>query len=252
LVNPFTVAFSATVMGPEGREFKTNGFYEGQGNWKIRISPTIKGHWSLVTQSDTPDLNGKTVRFNCVRNTHPNIHGGLLVDREHPHHFVFEDGTRYFMLGYECDWLWALDLGKPDLKTTDTFLDKLAASGFNCILLNAYAHDTGWRKGKTGGDDFGPPPMYAWEGSNDEPDFGRFNLAYWQHYDKVIDAMYQRGIMAHIMIKVYNKMVHWPAKGSAEDDQYFRWVIARYAAYPNVHWDFSKESNNEKDLGERC
>ena len=24
--------------------------------------------------------------------------------------------------------------------------------------------------------------------------------------------------------------------------------MARYAAFPNVHWDFSKEANNEKDL----
>jgi len=246
--NPFTVAFSATVKGPERLEFKTMGFYDGQGAWKIRVSPTTEGAWSLVTQSDTPDLDGKTVRFNCVRKANPNVYGGLLVDREHPHHFVFEDGTRYFLMGYECDWLWALDMGRPDLKTTNAFLDKLAASGFNYILLNAYAHDTGWRKGKTGDDDFGPPPMYAWEGSNEKPDFSRFNLAYWQHYDKIVDAMYRRGIIAHIMIKVYNKMVHWPAKGSPEDDQFFRWVIARYAAYPNVHWDFSKESNNEKDL----
>jgi hypothetical protein len=27
-----------------------------------------------------------------------------------------------------------------------------------------------------------------------------------------------------------------------------RWVVARYAAYPNVIWDFSKEAHNEKDL----
>ncbi|MDH7570459.1 MAG: DUF4038 domain-containing protein, partial [Armatimonadota bacterium] len=36
--------------------------------------------------------------------------------------------------------------------------------------------------------------------------------------------------------------------GSAEDDLYFRWLVARYAAYPNVVWDFSKEAHNEKDL----
>jgi hypothetical protein len=91
--------------------------------------------------------------------------------------------------------------------------------------------------------------MYAWAGTNEQPDHTKFNLAYWQHYDRVIAALNERGMVAHVMIKVYNKMVNWPAKGSAEDDQYFRWLIARYCAYPNVHWDFSKESNNEKDLG---
>jgi hypothetical protein len=53
---------------------------------------------------------------------------------------------------------------------------------------------------------------------------------------------------AHILVKVYNKMVNWPANGSAEEEQFFRWLIARYAAFPNTHWDFSKEAHNEKDL----
>ena len=31
------------------------------------------------------------------------------------------------------------------------------------------------------------------------------NLPFWQHYDRVIQAMWERGLEAHIMIKVYNK-----------------------------------------------
>jgi len=246
--NPFKLPFSATVKGPGGAAFKTAGFYDGDGTWKVRISPTAEGAWSLVTHSEAPDLNGKTVAFTCTPNKNPRVHGGLRVDAQHPRHFVFEDGTRCFLMGYECDWLWALDLGRPTLDTLNPFLDKIAGAGFNYVLINAYAHDTGWRKGTTGPDDFGPPPMYAWEGDNARPDHSRFNLAYWKHYDRVIAQMNQRGLIAHLMIKVYNKMVKWPAPGSPEDDLYFGWLVARYAAFPNVHWDFSKEANNEKIL----
>jgi Protein of unknown function (DUF4038)/Putative collagen-binding domain of a collagenase len=63
----------------------------------------------------------------------------------------------------------------------------------------------------------------------------------------VIEAMFRRGIVAHILMKVYNKQVNWPANGSAEDDLYFRWLIARYAAYPNVTWDLAKEAQYEKN-----
>ena len=87
---------------------------------------------------------------------------------------------------------------------------------------------------------------FAWEGSNEKPDHSRFNLAYWQHYDRVIEALHQRGMIAHVMIKVYNKMVNWPAKGSAEDDLFFRWLIARYAAYPNVHLGFFQGSEQRE------
>jgi hypothetical protein len=245
---PFAVQFRVEATGPGGVKLSLPGFYDGNGTWKARLAPTVEGAWSIRTQSTLAGLNGQAVSFACVANPSPTNHGPLRVDPKCPRHFVFEDGTRYFLLGYECDWLWALDMKAPDLKTVNRFLDKLAASGFNYVILNAYAHDTSWRKGKTGEDDFGPPPMFAWEGSNEKPEHGRFNLAYWQHYDRIIDALYRRGMIAHVMIKVYNKMVQWPAKNSAQEDLYFRWLIARYAAYPNVHWDFSKEANNEPDL----
>ncbi len=246
-LNPFQVPFAAEATGPDQAKLALPGFYDGDRTWKIRFSPTAEGKWQLVTHSSVPALDRQRVQFVCTPNA-PRVHGGVRVDPVHPHHFVCEDGTRFFPLGYECDWLWALDATNAALPTLNRFLDKLAANGFNYVLLNAYAYDTTWRSSKTGDDDYGPPPLLAWAGTNEQPDHSRFNLAYWQHYDRVIAALNDRGMVAHVMIKVYNKLVNWPAKGSAEDDLYFRWLIARYCAYPNVHWDFSKESNNEKDL----
>jgi hypothetical protein len=245
---PYAVAFIADVTGPDGRKLSVPGFYDGPGQWKVRVSAPVEGAWSLVTHSAVPELDGQRRSFVCVTNPSPAVHGALCVDPGHPHQFVFEDGTRFFPMGYECDWLWALDADEPKLGVLDPFLDKLTAHGFNFVILNAFAYDTKWRAGRTGPDDFGPPPLYPWGGSNEQPDFRRFDLAYWQHYDRVIDALYRRGIVAHVLIKVYNKQVHWPANGSAEDDLYFRWLIARYAAFPNVTWDLAKEANNEKDL----
>jgi hypothetical protein len=246
--NPFLVPFSAEVRGPGGITLEMPGFFDGDATWVIRVSPTAPGEWSVRTRSPVADLDGQSNRFVCVPSSGKQAHGPLRVDRDHPYHFVYDDGARFFPLGYECDWLWALGLDKGDRKPLDAFLDKLETAGFNYVILNAYAHDTSWRKGKTGVDDYGPPPLFAWEGSNAQPDHSRFNLAYWHHYDSVIDALARRGMVAHLMIKVYNKMVNWPRKGGPEDDLFFRWLVARYAAYTNVHWDFSKEANNEKDL----
>ena len=246
--NPFLVRFTATVTGPEGRTFDSLGFHDGDNTWKVRVAANQPGEWTLVTHSELPELDGKRAAFTCAANANKKIHGVLRVDPGHKHHFIFEDGTRFFMLGYECDWLWALDTRDPKLGTVRPFLDKLAKHGFNYVILNTYAHDTGWRKGRTGDDDFGPPPLYAWGGTNEHPDHSRLNLAYWQHYDRVIHALLERGMMAHLFVKVYNKKVKWPARGSVEDDLFFRWIVARYAAYPNVVWDFSKEAHNEKDL----
>ena len=246
--NPFAIRFDAVVRGPNGSEFLLPGFYDGHGTWKIRVAPTAEGRWTLETRSYDPALDGRRAQFTCVADSTPGVHGRLRVDPHHPHHFIFEDGTRYFLLGYECDWLWALGMADGDARPVEAFLDKLAAHGFNHIILNAYAHDTPWRRGKTGPDDYGPPPLFPWAGTNEAPDHSRFNLNFWHHYDRVIAAMYERGIVAHIMIKVYNKFVSWPLPGSEQDDMFFRWLIARYAAYPNIVWDFSKEAQNEKNL----
>ncbi|MGA0029766.1 MAG: DUF5060 domain-containing protein [Opitutales bacterium] len=246
--NPFMVPFSATVTAPDGKTFALPGFFDGDGTWKVRVSPNAEGKWSLVTKSEVKELDGQKAEFTCVKSTYPNAHGVLRVDKEHPHHFIFEDGSRFFMQGYEYDWLWALDMDKPGVPTVDATLDLIAKYGFNYVILNSYAHDTKWREGKTGDDDFGPPSLYAWEGSNESPDHGRMNLAYWKHYDLVMEALARRGMQAHMLIKVYNKDVKWPAHGSDEEKLFFRWLVARYAAYPNLIWDFSKEAHNEKGL----
>ena len=138
--NPFQVAFSATVRGPGGQEFPLPGFFNGKGAWKVRVSPTGEGRWRLITASDVPELNNCRADFVCVGN--PTVHGPLRIDREHPHHFVFDDGTRFFLQGYECDWLWALDTDRPDMATLDRFLNVLEDYGFNYVILNSYAYDT--------------------------------------------------------------------------------------------------------------
>ena len=78
--NPFMVAFSASITGPDGQSFEIPGFYDGEGTWKIRVSPTTEGKWSLVTKSELKTLAGQQAEFMCVKNSNPNVHGVLRVD----------------------------------------------------------------------------------------------------------------------------------------------------------------------------
>jgi hypothetical protein len=246
--NPFDVELSADFTGPDGARLKVPGFYDGDGTWRIRFSPTRTGEWSFVTSSSLAALAGKTeTNVACVPNQHANIHGGLRVDAAHPHHFLYEDGTRYFLLGYEADWLWAPEPNDPQRKVMNRLIDSMAAHGFNHVLVNIYAHDTSWATNKSCEWDYGPAELYPWEGTNQKPDHSRLNPNFFQHYDSMMEALRDKGIVAHIMIKVYNKKVKWPAKWSGDEERYFRYVVARYGAFCNVVWDFAKESYNEKD-----
>lgn len=241
--NPFDTALTGLFEGPGGLRLSVPGFYDGSNTWRIRFSPTAEGKWTMRTSSSLAALDGKTdASIVCIANPHPQIRrGGLRVDPANPHHFIREDGSRHFLLGYESDWLWGVG------EEMHTLINQMAARGFNHVLVNIYGHDTSWSPGKKHQYDFGPPTVFPWEGTNAAPDHSRLNPAFFQHYDSMMRALRDKGIVAHIMLKVYNKKVNWPAKWSADEERYFRYVTARYQGFQNVVWDFAKEAYYEKD-----
>lgn len=246
--NPFDVELTGEFTGPGGIRLTVPAFYDGGGVWIVRFSPTQPGSWSLRTISAAPGLGGHVeTDIECTPNRDPQIHGGLRVDPRHPHHFIYEDGTRYFLMGYEADWLWAVDMHDPARVEMHKLIDLIASRGFNHVLVNVFAYDTTWSPGHQNRWDYGPPAMYAWAGGNDAPDHSHLNPEYFKLYDGMVRALQRRGIVAHLMFKVYNKLVNWPAPGSRDEERYFRYVTARYQAFSNVVWDFSKESYHEKD-----
>lgn len=239
---------SATFSGPSGQPLKIPGFYDGAAGWVVRFAPPTLGAWSYTTTSSIAELNGKTGTLRCVANTNPLVHGKLIVDTAHPHYFKYQDGTPYVLMGFEADWLALMDFGDATIPKAKSLIDIYASRGFNQVLMNVFAYDTSWKPGKTSAEDFGPPASYPWAGSNAMPDQTQINPSFFLNFDHVVQYLFEHGVVAHIFFKVYNKGVNWPAKGSREDDLYFKYVLARYQAFPNIVWDFSKESNNEPDV----
>lgn len=247
--NPFFVDLRARITAPSGRVRVVHGFYDSADTWRVRFSPNEIGVWRYLTESSDPRLHGQSGEVECIPNANPSVHGALTVDPYQPHHFLYEDGARPFVLGYEANWLWALAYLPDGEQQLDRFCARIAAFGFNHIFVNTYAHDTSWAPGISHDLDYGPPPAYAWEGTNEEPDHSRPNPQYWRAFDVMMRALFTHGLTAHLFLRVYNKKVNWPANGSREDDLFYKFVVARYGAFSNVVWDFSKESYNERDKG---
>lgn len=244
--------FKVTFTGPNGVTLTVPGFYTGNQVWKVRFSPTVTGAFTYATSStQDPSLDGLTGTV-PLGTANPNSHGAVRVDPAYPHHYLYGDGSHYFQMGYEVDWLGLMDFGDANFTKAKTLIDMIAANGFSEVLMQAYAYDTAWKPGLTSAYDFGPPTQFAWAGTNAAPDNTRMNEAFWQSYDRVIAYLFEKGITAHIFFKFYrtygaNMLVSWPAKNSAEEDMYFRFLLARYQAYPNVFWDLIKESYHEPD-----
>lgn len=243
--NPFDTEFGAIYTGPNGEIMKAPGFYNGDNNWIARFSSKTTGNWTFETFSSKPELSGLKGSINISPNTRPNQKGAVIIDPNNPQAFIYEDGSPHFLLAFELDWLFALDYKDPNgMPRTSRILDDVGANGFNHVVMNAYAHDVGWKIADNvpkeyyfGKLDYGP-----FEGGNENPDFSRLNLRLFQHLDRVFETMQARGLDAHLMIYVWNKKVNWPDMYSKADNLYFDYIIDRYQAFCNVIWDVSKEA----------
>ncbi len=236
--NPFDMHPVLDCVGPGGKRMSVPGFYTGGNTYAARVSFPETGLWR-VSSKETDD--GWTVAV--LPNSSPTL-GPVVVNPDTPQKFHYANGESCFVLAFEADWLFAVDLETDSLERTKTLLRDIKANGFNQIVMNVYAHDVRWPKDPNLPEkyEFARPRQWPYGGSNDEPDYSRLNLDFFSHFDAVIEEMNALDLTAHIMIYVWNKQVNWPDSDSVEDNRYFDYVVARYQAYPNIIWDISKEA----------
>lgn len=237
------VEFSAMFTSESGAELKILGFYNGDDQYLLRFTPPSSGKWNFVTSCSVAELDGLKGSLAVAKNE--SRKGGIKVDPERANQFQYANGDGYFPIAFESDWLFALDAENPDdIPVTRKFVDSLAQSGFNQIVMNVFAYDVNWPKDKrlTERFDYGSPKVFPFAGDNENPDYSRLNIEYFKRLDRVIEYLDQKGIAAHLMIYVWNKRVSWPDANSEADNRYFDYVVKRYQAYPNMIWDISKEA----------
>ncbi|MEM1443627.1 MAG: DUF5060 domain-containing protein [Verrucomicrobiota bacterium] len=240
---PVDVSFSAKFKnGPA--EIEVSGFYNGGDEYLIRFTPSEEGEWTYETASELASLNNQSGIL-TVSAPAENRKGGIVVNPNANRLFQYENGETYFPIAYEVDWLFALDAENPDdIPRTRTFIDQMAENGFNQVVMNVFAYDVTWAKDEKlrPEHEFGSPSAFPFEGSNKQPDHSRLNIEYFQRLDRVIEYLDEKGIVAHLMIYVWNNEVNWPEAKSDADNRYFDYVVKRYQAYPNLIWDVSKEA----------
>ncbi len=245
--------FGAVFVHESGLECRSAGFYNGDNEYILRFSLNREGLWTFVTHSQMEELRGIKGSVKIIANDNPFIRGGVKISENHPQKFIYEDGRSYFALAFEMDWLFALDAGnQKGIPNTRNIIREIKRNGFNQVIMNVYAYDVSWKKHEMlPGTDFSKPQVFPFKGTNEQPDFSDLNYNFFKHLDRVIHHLHDQGIIAHLMIYVWNKAVNWPDPESPADNRFFDHVINRYQAFPNIIWDVSKEalSYGKDDMG---
>lgn len=239
--NPYDVRIMAQLTLPSGNSRQIPMFYRGNHQFTVRFLAEEPGKW-LCSILNHPQIEPLIL---IVKNSNKKGMAPLAISKDH-HHFVDRfSGDHQFVMSYECNWLWALLQQEENESKFDQFIIRIKHFGFNKIATNIYAHDTEWCQGHTIKEDYGPPHLFCFGGTNEKPNFHILNENFFEKYDLMMNGLYNYHIWVELYFKVFNKMVNWPQPGSKDEENYFYYIIARYQAFPCVIWDFAKEAYYE-------
>ena len=224
--NPFVDVRFGAAFRHGHRTITVDGFYDGEGVYRVRFMPDVEGEWRYLTHSSSPELDGKAGSFQAVAPGAGN-HGPVGVRATY--HFAYADGTPYNQMGTTC-YVWNHQGDALEERTLAT----LKSAPFNKMRMCVFPKDYIYNHNE--------PPYYPYEGSRDAGwDFTRFNPAFFRHLEQRVGDLRDLGIEADLIL--FHPYDRWgfATMDAASDDHYLRYLVARLAAYRNVWWSMANE-----------
>jgi len=226
--NPYLDTHLQATFTLDHRSIQVDGFYDGDGLYKVRFMPDTEGRWIYATASNAPALANRTGSFLCTAAT---SHGPVSV--RYRHHFAYADGTPYFPFGTTC-YAW---IHQGDALEQQT-LDALRTAPFNkirmCIFPKSYEYNHNEPQ-------FYPFPRPAGTPLSQPGDTTRFNPAFFQHLEQRLIQLRELNIEADLIL--FHPYDRWGYSTMTPDidERYVRYLVARLAAFRHVWWSLANE-----------
>lgn len=200
--NPFTEQSVSATFRSKNEIVTVDGFYDGDGVYKVRFMPSFTGDYVYETVGSFPEAESAG-DFTVTEPT-GNNHGPVRI--ANTYHFAYEDTTPYYSVGTTC-YAWA---HQPEEVHKQT-LEELDQGYFNkmrfCVFPKHYIHN------------FRDPETFPYEGtpvdnsnlteenfsyfvdfSGNNWDFTRFNPEHFRRMERCIVELQERGIEADIIV----------------------------------------------------
>jgi hypothetical protein len=232
--DPFNmVEVDAIFSAPNGRKLRIPAFWAGGSRWKVRYaSPQLGTHRFRTECSDRSDagLNGITgaVEVSSYSGRNPLYKHGPVKATQGARHFEYADGTPFFWLG-DTWWMGLCRRLQWPAEFRQLTSDRVT-KGFNVIQIVAGLYPDMGAFDPRGANEFGFPCTQ---------DYGRIQPEYFDLADKRIAHLVDSGISPCI---VGTWGYHLPWLGEERMKKHWRYVIARWGAYP-VFWCIAGEAN---------
>lgn len=249
--NPFT---DVTVEGwftLEGRQpVRVDGFCDSaDGNtFRVRFTPTRPGNYNYrVKYRNGSHQSTHTGKFTA---RHGRRRGLIRVDKDYPWHFIWEGtGEHYFWNGTTTYWLLGWD--DQNIRRNIDRLHKLQVNRLRVAICGRVKNGRAWFENVFPTDKFRfvlNPWVAQRPDSVESPGFDvrRFNIAHWQKIERMLRHARDKDMIISIIFYVDGARPgvdpFGKAKMGQQDEQlYYRYAVARLAAFSNVMWDVTNE-----------
>ena len=242
--NPYTERHIKAVFQSRNEHTVVDGFYDGDGVYKVRFMPSFEEDYSFTVEGDFGGEGG-TGSFQATAPSERN-HGPVRVAGQY--HFAYEDGKPYYSIGTTC-YVWNLQSDERIAQTLET----LKNSAFNKIRFCIFPKHYDYNLGEPRSYPYEGTPMdssvltkenfmeYTFRTEGNHFDYTRFEPAHFRHIEWCIEKLMELGIEADlIMMHPYDRW-GFCTMTKEQDDLYWNYAVARFAAYRNVWWSLANE-----------
>lgn len=218
-----TVDLKATFT-TGGSSQTVDGFYAGDGVYKIRFYPTLTGRYDWKV-SGVINANGSE---DCATNDDKNA--GIV--RARGTHFVTDGGAYFYPFGTT---IYALTHQSEEL--IDTTMQTLRTAPFNkvrhCVFPKHYDYN------------HNDPERFAFlRGEDGKFDVNKPDFAFWDAFEARIKELADMGIQSDlILFHPYDDEEHWGLSMLSQKDNliYLDYLLRRLSAMPSIWWSLANE-----------
>lgn len=241
--NPFLEREIHGIFKGEHETVEVDGFYDGDDDYCVRFMPSFTGEYHYVVEGSFGGAKCEGSFF-VADNSGVN-HGPVRVAGMH---FVYADGTPYYSIGTTC-YVWDL---QSDERIEET-LETLKESAFNKIRFCVFPKHYDYNLGEPRSYPYEGTPMdssvltkenfgqYTFKTEGNHFDYTRFNPAHFRHIENLILELQKLGIEADLIVMHPYDRWGFATMTKEQNALYWKYVIARFAAYRNVWWSLANE-----------
>ena len=242
--SPFVDVEVDVVFRSGDKQWLVPAFWAGDDKWTVRFAPPVQGDYTFQVKCSDPTnkgLNGneQSLRVTAYTGDNPLLKHGFLRVSTNKRHFEHADGTPFFWLG---DTWWKCLCKRMTWEGFQELTADRKAKGFNVVQIVCGPYpDEGFLE-----------PRMANEGGlpYESVKFEKVNPEYFNYADRRLKHLVDAGI-APAIVGAWGRgdCNSMEAIGVAGLRRHWRYLVARYSAYP-VFWILAGEIPEETKWGQ--